>query len=123
MRRWGNAASPAYGTLSDYQFMRRHSTNAKRQERARAQWGESLASVEDIAAVFVKYTSGSYAAPSRLMGLEAYTDEACPAWNCCASKSISFHVLARLVWASERAAEKPHSSRQVCLLSGRSSRG
>ena len=56
--RWGNAQSPAYGTLSDYQFMRRHSTNAKRLERARQQWGDSLSSVDDVISVFVNYTSG-----------------------------------------------------------------
>ena len=57
--RWGNAQSPAYGTLSDYQFMRRHSTNAKRLERARQQWGDSLSSVDDVISVFVNYTSGA----------------------------------------------------------------
>lgn len=59
-RRWGNAKSPAYGTLSDYQFMRRHSTSTKRREKARQQWGDSLSSVDDIIAVFVKYTSGTF---------------------------------------------------------------
>jgi len=57
--RWGNAQSPAYGTLSDYQFMRRHSTNAKHLEKARQQWGKSLSSVEDVISVFVNYTSGT----------------------------------------------------------------
>jgi hypothetical protein len=57
--RWGNARSPAYGTLSDYQFMRRHSSNEKRRERARAAWGASLGSVGDVVNVFVKYTSGA----------------------------------------------------------------
>ena len=56
--RWGNAHSPAYGTLSDYQFMRRHSTSSKRREKARQQWGESLDSIQDIIEVFVRYTSG-----------------------------------------------------------------
>lgn len=65
--RWGNASSPAYGTLSDYQFMRRHSTNPKRQEKARQQWGESLATVDDIINVFVKYTSGMHPMSSTTM--------------------------------------------------------
>ncbi|KAK9819788.1 hypothetical protein WJX72_002386 [[Myrmecia] bisecta] len=56
--RWGNSRSPAYGTLSDYQFMRRHSGNEKRKEKAISCWGASLSSVEDVIAVFVKYTSG-----------------------------------------------------------------
>ncbi|KAK9842600.1 hypothetical protein WJX81_008347 [Elliptochloris bilobata] len=56
--RWGNARSPAYGTLSDYQFMRRHSGSEKRREKARAAWGASLNSVADVVNVFVKYTSG-----------------------------------------------------------------
>ncbi len=55
--RWANAASPAYGALSDHQFMRRHA-GEKRQEKARAAWGNSLSSPADIAAVFVKYASG-----------------------------------------------------------------
>ena len=37
--RWGNAKSPAYGTLSDYQFMRRHSGSEKRREKARRRVG------------------------------------------------------------------------------------
>ncbi len=39
--------------------MRRHSTNSKRQEKARQQWGESLNSVDDVISVFVNYTSGA----------------------------------------------------------------
>ena len=57
--RWGNARSPAYGTLSDYQFMRRHSGSEKRREKARAAWGANLNSVADVVNVFVKYTSGA----------------------------------------------------------------
>ena len=57
--RWGDARSPAYGTLSDYQFMRRHSGSEKRREKARAAWGASLTSVADVVNVFVKYTAGS----------------------------------------------------------------
>ena len=57
--RWGNAKSPAYGTLSDYQFMRRHTGSEKRAEKAKAAWGTSLNSLQDVVAVFVKYTSGA----------------------------------------------------------------
>lgn len=51
--RWGNARSPAYGTLSDYQFMRRHTSSAKRKEKAIAAWGAELKAVEDVVNVFV----------------------------------------------------------------------
>ncbi len=60
--RWGNAASPAYGTLSDYQFMRRHSGSEKRVEKAKAAWGTSLTSLQDVYEVFSKYTSGAFLA-------------------------------------------------------------
>ncbi|KAK9806544.1 hypothetical protein WJX73_009540 [Symbiochloris irregularis] len=56
--RWGNAKSPAYGTLSDYQFMRRHSCSGKWLQKARSAWGESLSSVDDVIKVFVSYCSG-----------------------------------------------------------------
>ena len=57
MRRWGNAQSPAYGTLSDYQFMRPHSRE-KRQDKQRTAWGKSLESVQDVVDVFVRYCKG-----------------------------------------------------------------
>ena len=66
--RWGNARSPAYGTLSDYQFMRRHSGSEKRREKARAAWGANLNSVADVVNVFVKYTSS---APLPVLRLQA----------------------------------------------------
>lgn len=50
--------SPAYGTLSDYQFMRRHTSSDKRKEKARAAWGNSPSSLADIIQVFVNYTTG-----------------------------------------------------------------
>jgi hypothetical protein len=53
--RWGNSRSPAYGTLSDYQFMRRHTSSDKRKDAARAAWGAELAGPEDVADVFVRY--------------------------------------------------------------------
>jgi len=77
--RWGNAQSPAYGTLSDYQFMRRHSTNAKHLEKARQQWGKSLSSVEDVISVFVNYTSG--AGPFLPQGQETWKSSSTKARN------------------------------------------
>ena len=56
--RWGNSRSPAYGTLSDYQFMRPHSRE-KRQDRQRTAWGQSLHSVDDVVQVFVRYCKGA----------------------------------------------------------------
>ncbi|WIA22217.1 hypothetical protein OEZ85_004547 [Tetradesmus obliquus] len=56
--RWGNSRSPAYGTLSDYQFMRRHTSSDKRKDAARAAWGAELAGPEDVADVFVRYCKG-----------------------------------------------------------------
>eukprot|EP00878_Enallax_costatus_P001814 GHUV01001972.1.p1 GENE.GHUV01001972.1~~GHUV01001972.1.p1 ORF type:complete len:597 (+),score=135.37 GHUV01001972.1:253-2043(+) len=56
--RWGNSRSPAYGTLSDYQFMRRHSSSNKRKEAARAAWGAKLANTDDVIDVFVRYCKG-----------------------------------------------------------------
>lgn len=53
--RWGNSRSPAYGTLSDYQFMRRHTSSDKRKDAARAAWGTALASEADVVDVFVAY--------------------------------------------------------------------
>lgn len=53
--RWGNSRSPAYGTLSDYQFMRRHQSSEKRKKEAREAWGDSVASEQDVVDVFVKY--------------------------------------------------------------------
>ena len=58
--RWGNAKSPAYGTLNDYQFMRRHTSNEQRLGKAKAAWGADLTSVDDVVKVFVKYTSGEF---------------------------------------------------------------
>ncbi len=59
--RWGNARSPAYGTLSDYQFMRRHTSTEKRAQKARQSWGATLNGVDSVAAVFAKYTKGEAA--------------------------------------------------------------
>jgi hypothetical protein len=55
--RWGDARSPAYGALSDYPFLRRHTGNAKRAERARTEWGEPV-SVDDVGSVFTRYCTG-----------------------------------------------------------------
>lgn len=65
MCRWGNAKSPAYGTLSDYQFMRRHTSSSKRAEKAKQCWGASLSKVDDVGKVFVKYAKGKHPAYCR----------------------------------------------------------
>jgi len=52
------------GTLSDYQFMRRHTGSAKRAEKAKEAWGTSLNSLQDVYRVFTKYTSGMHAMPT-----------------------------------------------------------
>eukprot|EP01024_Parvocaulis_polyphysoides_P015679 TRINITY_DN16910_c0_g1_i4.p1 TRINITY_DN16910_c0_g1~~TRINITY_DN16910_c0_g1_i4.p1 ORF type:complete len:592 (-),score=107.47 TRINITY_DN16910_c0_g1_i4:157-1746(-) len=56
--RWGDSSSPAYGTMSDYQFMRRHTNSAVRKEKAKAAWGATLSSIDDIKLVFSKYCKG-----------------------------------------------------------------
>lgn len=56
--RWGDSRSPAYGTLSDYQFMRPH---VKKAESKLTMWGEKLVSEEDIFSTFAGYCSGSVA--------------------------------------------------------------
>ena len=48
------------GTLSDYQFMRRHTGSSKRAEKAKEAWGASLNSLQDVYRVFTKYTSGGF---------------------------------------------------------------
>ena len=58
--RWGNAKSPAYGTLNDYQFMRRHTSSSKRAEKAKQCWGASLSKIDDVGKVFVKYAKGDH---------------------------------------------------------------
>ena len=52
------SAVRAAGTLSDYQFMRRHTGSSKRAEKAKEAWGASLNSLQDVCRVFTKYTSG-----------------------------------------------------------------
>ena len=54
---WPDQAARA-GTLSDYQFMRRHTGSTKRAEKAKEAWGNSLNSLQDVYRVFTKYTSG-----------------------------------------------------------------
>ncbi|CAD7703242.1 unnamed protein product [Ostreobium quekettii] len=56
--RWGDSQSPAYGTLNDYQFMRRHTSSEKRAQKAREAWGDVLSSVDDVKQVFVNYCKG-----------------------------------------------------------------
>lgn len=56
--RWGNAASPAYATLSEHPFMRRHTGSDKRRERAVAAWGAELPGLDAVTDVFVRYCRG-----------------------------------------------------------------
>lgn len=56
--RWGDSRSPAYGTLSDYQFMRPH---VKKAESKLTMWGAKLVSEEDIFSTFAGYCSGAVA--------------------------------------------------------------
>ena len=53
--RWGDARSPAFGDLSDYHLCSLTTANPKTR---RGMWGESLASVQDVAAVFCQYIRG-----------------------------------------------------------------
>lgn len=66
--RWGNAKSPAYGTLNDYQFMRRHTSSSKRAEKAKQCWGASLNKTDDVAKVFVKYSEGQCVLAASIIG-------------------------------------------------------
>jgi len=52
--RWGDACSPAYGTLSGYPFMRRHGKSDARKARALAAWGTPT-SVGDVRQLFVRF--------------------------------------------------------------------
>eukprot|EP00271_Cylindrocystis_brebissonii_P012969 TRINITY_DN32499_c0_g1_i1.p1 TRINITY_DN32499_c0_g1~~TRINITY_DN32499_c0_g1_i1.p1 ORF type:complete len:597 (-),score=129.56 TRINITY_DN32499_c0_g1_i1:465-2255(-) len=52
--RWGDARSPSYGTLSDYQFARRKSRNKLLQE----EWAVPLTSTDDVQKLFVRYCEG-----------------------------------------------------------------
>lgn len=53
--RWGDSASPGYGTLAGYPFMRRHGKSDARRERALAAWGRSPSTVADVRDVFVRH--------------------------------------------------------------------
>lgn len=55
--RWGNSADPAYGTLSDYQFMKKKSSPEER-AKCKEMWGGDISSVEEVQAVFVKASKG-----------------------------------------------------------------
>lgn len=90
--RWGNAKSPAYGTLSDYQFMRKHSGSQKGLEKARAAWGSALSSVDDVIKVFVKYCSGASAVHSSVIYLSC-TMLACYDWSLLLDNCIYLQML------------------------------
>ena len=53
--RWGDARSPAFGDLSDYHLC---PLVLVKPEVRRAMWGESVESIDSVAAVFIKYISG-----------------------------------------------------------------
>jgi methylenetetrahydrofolate reductase (NADPH) len=53
--RWGDSASPGYGTLAGYPFMRRHGKSDARRERALAAWGKNPTSIADVRDVFVRH--------------------------------------------------------------------
>ena len=66
------------GTLSDYQFMRRHTGSSKRAEKAKEAWGASLNSLQDVYRVFTKYTSGWHLAhPWSLYCVRILVSELC----------------------------------------------
>ncbi|EFJ44235.1 hypothetical protein VOLCADRAFT_95450 [Volvox carteri f. nagariensis] len=57
--RWADRGALQYGSLADVpQYMRRHTSTDARKERARAAWGSSLESEDDVKAVFAKYFKG-----------------------------------------------------------------
>jgi len=54
--RWGDSRSPAYGTLTDYHLGALHVT--KDEKERKTWWGETLNSVSDVYAAFVRHCSG-----------------------------------------------------------------
>eukprot|EP00850_Spirogloea_muscicola_P007052 SM000034S12806 [mRNA] locus=s34:894582:899292:- [translate_table: standard] len=70
--RWGDSRSPAYGDLSDYQFLRRRSRSSKLQE----EWGANIGSVEDVQKLFADYCAGRLTTCpwSELEGLQPETE-------------------------------------------------
>ncbi|GAQ85933.1 methylenetetrahydrofolate reductase [Klebsormidium nitens] len=56
--RWGDSRSPAYGTLNDYQFLRKKSKDLKLRE----EWGIDLKSSEDVFKLFARYCKGELSA-------------------------------------------------------------
>eukprot|EP00249_Psilotum_nudum_P004775 c18272_g1_i2 orf=659-1780(-) len=69
--RWGDSCSPGYGTLNDYQFLRRRSRNKKIQD----EWVVPLSSVEDVQELFSLYCAGKLKSNpwSELEGLQPET--------------------------------------------------
>jgi methylenetetrahydrofolate reductase (NADPH) len=54
--RWGDARSPAFGSLNDYHLC---SLTTAKTETRRGMWGDTLTSFDDVASVFVKYIRGA----------------------------------------------------------------
>jgi len=52
--RWGDASSPAYGSLTDHQFLRKKTRSKKMQK----EWVVPLTTTEDVHEVFAKYCAG-----------------------------------------------------------------
>ncbi|KAJ7552662.1 hypothetical protein O6H91_06G063700 [Diphasiastrum complanatum] len=69
--RWGDIRSPAYGALSDHQFLRRRSRNKKIQ----GEWVVPLKSIQDVEERFAKYCAGELRTNpwSELEGLQPET--------------------------------------------------
>eukprot|EP00252_Welwitschia_mirabilis_P015367 TRINITY_DN3377_c0_g1_i3.p1 TRINITY_DN3377_c0_g1~~TRINITY_DN3377_c0_g1_i3.p1 ORF type:complete len:639 (+),score=114.53 TRINITY_DN3377_c0_g1_i3:244-1917(+) len=69
--RWGDSRSPAYGALTDHQFLRRRS----RSKKLMAEWVTPLTSIEDVNEKFTNYCQGKLKSNpwSELDGLQPET--------------------------------------------------
>jgi len=69
--RWGDARSPAYGSLSDHQFLRKKTRSKKVQK----EWVVPLTTPEDVHEIFAKYCAGELTTHpwSELEGLQPET--------------------------------------------------
>jgi methylenetetrahydrofolate reductase (NADPH) len=69
--RWGDTGNPAYGSLSDHQFLRKKTRSKKMQK----EWAVPLNSSEDVNAIFAKYCQGGLTTHpwSELEGLQPET--------------------------------------------------
>lgn len=69
--KWGDSRSPAYGALTDHQFLRRRSRNKKIQD----EWVVPMKTIEDVQERFAKYCAGNIKSNpwSELEGLQPET--------------------------------------------------